>query len=127
RQGLQGPRRAAPGPRPGGHAGPGRGQGPARAGQAYQTGGRRVQRGRGLVAVSQFRFLKNKDDYYRHFTALDIGSDLVKSLVVRREAPNGMVLGVSREPQHPDAMAGGAIANVDLVIDACNRALEAAE
>lgn len=77
--------------------------------------------------MSQFRFLKSRDDYYRHFTALDIGSDLVKALVVRREAPNGVVLGVSREPQHPNAMAGGAIAEVDLVIDACNRALEAAE
>ncbi|HEY4028046.1 MAG TPA: cell division FtsA domain-containing protein [Candidatus Dormibacteraeota bacterium] len=77
--------------------------------------------------MSQFRFLKSRDDYYRHFTALDIGSDLVKALVVRREAPTGAVLGVGREPQHPDAMAGGAIADVDLVIDACNRALEAAE
>jgi cell division protein FtsA len=77
--------------------------------------------------VSQFRFLKSRDDYYKHFTALDIGTDLVKSLVVRREAPNGAVLGISREPQHPDAMLGGAIADVDLVIDACNRALEAAE
>src|SRR5215472_9669180 len=77
--------------------------------------------------MTQFRFLKNRDDYYKHFTALDIGSDLVKALVVRREAPNGMVLGVSREPQHPDGMAGGTIADVDLVIDGCNRALEAAE
>ena len=77
--------------------------------------------------MSQFRFLKSRDDYYKHFTALDIGSDLVKALVVRREAPNGMVLGVSREPQHPDGMAGGTIADVDLVIDGCNRALEAAE
>ena len=76
--------------------------------------------------MSQFRFLKSRDDYYRHFTALDIGTDLVKALVVRREAPNGIVLGVSREPQHPDAMAGGAIGDVDLVIDGCNRALEAA-
>ena len=77
--------------------------------------------------MSQFKFLKSRDDYYRHFTALDIGTDLVKALVVRREAPAGVVLGVSREPQHPDAMAGGAISDVELVIDACNRALEAAE
>ena len=77
--------------------------------------------------MSQFRFLKNRDDYYRHFTALDIGSDLVKALVVRRETPSGYVLGVSREPQHPDAMVGGAIGEVEPVIDACNRALEAAE
>jgi cell division protein FtsA len=77
--------------------------------------------------VSQFKFLKSKDDYYKHFTAVDIGSELVKALVVRREAPNGIVLGVSREPQHPEAMAGGAIHDVELVIDAVNRALEAAE
>ena len=77
--------------------------------------------------MTQFRFLKNRDDYYRHFTALDIGTDLVKALVVRREAPNGVILGVSREPQHPDAMRGGSIADVELAIDACNRALEAAE
>src|SRR5215831_5287647 len=57
--------------------------------------------------MTQFRFLKSRDDYYRHFTALDIGTDLVKALVVRRETPNGHVLGVSREPQHPDAMVGG--------------------
>ena len=77
--------------------------------------------------MSQFRFLKSRDDYYRHFTALDIGTDLVKALVIRRETPNGYVLGVSREPQHPDAMIGGTIGDVELVIDACNRALEAAE
>lgn len=77
--------------------------------------------------MSQFRFLKSRDEYYRHFTALDIGTDLVKALVVRREVPIGHVLGVSREPQHPDAMTGGAIGDVELVIDACNRALEAAE
>jgi cell division protein FtsA len=77
--------------------------------------------------VTQFRFLKSRDDYYKHFTALDIGTDLVKALVIRREVPNGTVLGISREPQHPDAMVSGAIANTDLVIDACNRALEAAE
>jgi cell division protein FtsA len=77
--------------------------------------------------VSQFKFLKSRDDYYRHFTALDVGTDLVKALVVRRDQPAGLVLGVSREPQHPDAMMGGAISDVELVIDACNRALEAAE
>ena len=77
--------------------------------------------------MSQFKFLKSRDDYYRHFTALDIGTDLVKALVVRREAPAGVVLGVSREPQHPDAMTGGTISDVELVIAACNRALEAAE
>src|SRR5437764_12248323 len=48
-------------------------------------------------------------------------------LVVRREGPEGVVLGIGRDPQHPDAMEAGAIANPDRVIDACNRALEASE
>ncbi|HEX6548473.1 MAG TPA: cell division FtsA domain-containing protein [Candidatus Dormibacteraeota bacterium] len=75
----------------------------------------------------KFKLLNRKDDYYRHFSALDIGSDLVKVLVVRREGPDGIVLGVGREPQHPSAMSGGAIADIEAVIQACNRALEAAE
>jgi len=37
--------------------------------------------------VSQFKFLKSRDDYYRHFTALDIGTELIKVLVVRRDGP----------------------------------------
>ncbi|MDQ6792414.1 MAG: cell division protein FtsA [Candidatus Dormibacteraeota bacterium] len=77
--------------------------------------------------MSQFKFLKSRDDYYRHFTALDVGTELIKVLVVRRDGPVGHVLGVGREPQHPDAMENGAISNLDLVINACDRALEAAE
>jgi cell division protein FtsA len=76
--------------------------------------------------VSKFK-LKGRDDYQRHFSAVDIGTELIKVLVVRREGPDGVVLGVGREPQHPDAMEAGAIANTDRVIDACNRALEASE
>jgi cell division protein FtsA len=77
--------------------------------------------------VSKFKFTKGRDDYQRHFSAVDIGTELIKVLVVRREGPDGVVLGVGREPQHPDAMEAGAIANPDRVIDACNRALEASE
>jgi cell division protein FtsA len=77
--------------------------------------------------VSKFKFMKGRDDYQRHFSAVDIGTELIKVLVVRREGPDGVVLGVGREPQHPDAMEAGAIANTDRVIDACNRALEASE
>lgn len=77
--------------------------------------------------MSRFKILKRRDDYYRHFTALDIGTDLVKVLVVRREGPDGEILGVGREPQHQNAMSGGAVADLELVITACNRALEAAE
>ena len=75
----------------------------------------------------KFKMLSRRDDYYKHFSAVDIGTDMVKVLVVRREGPDGVVLGVGREPQHPSAMAGGAIADLEAVIQACNRALEAAE
>jgi cell division protein FtsA len=75
----------------------------------------------------KFRFLKGKDDYHSHFTAVDLGTELIKVLVIRRESGDGVVLGVSREPQHPEAMEAGAISNPDLVIESCNRALEAAE
>src|SRR5207244_8911708 len=71
--------------------------------------------------------MKGRDDYHRHFSAVDVGTELIKVLVVRREGFDGVVLGVGREPQHPDAMEAGAIANPDRVIDACNRALEASE
>jgi cell division protein FtsA len=77
--------------------------------------------------VSKFRFLKSRDDYHRHFSAVDVGTELIKVLVVRREGLDGVVLGVGREPQHPEAMEAGAIASPDHVIDACNRALEASE
>ena len=75
----------------------------------------------------KFKLLSRRDEYYKHFSAVDIGTDMVKVLVVRREGPDGVVLGVGREPQHPSAMAGGAIADLEAVIHACNRALEAAE
>jgi cell division protein FtsA len=77
--------------------------------------------------VTKFKFLTRREDYYRHFTALDLGTELVKVLVVRREGPDGMVLGVGRQPQPPNAMSGGAIADLEAVIQSCNRALEAAE
>src|SRR2546423_14545108 len=77
--------------------------------------------------MTKFKFLRKRSDYYRHFTVLDIGTDLIKVLVVRREGPDGEVLGVGREPQAPAAMSGGAIADLESVIKSCNRALEAAE
>jgi len=77
--------------------------------------------------MTKFKFLRSRREYYRHFTVLDIGTDLIKVLVVRRDGPDGEILGVGREPQAPAAMSGGAIADLEAVITACNRALEAAE
>ncbi|HVD00969.1 MAG TPA: cell division FtsA domain-containing protein [Candidatus Dormibacteraeota bacterium] len=75
----------------------------------------------------KLQLIKRRDDYYRHFTALDIGTDMVKALVIRRDKRQGTVLGVGREPQEPIAMSGGAIADIESVIRSANRALEAAE
>ena len=77
--------------------------------------------------MTKFKFLRKRSDYYRHFTVPDIGTDLIKVLVVRRDGLDGEVLGVGREPQAPAAMSGGAIADLESVIQSCNRALEAAE
>jgi cell division protein FtsA len=75
----------------------------------------------------KLQIIKRRDDYYRHFTALDLGTDMVKALVVRRDKRRGTILGVGREPQEPIAMSGGAIADIESVIRSANRALEAAE
>jgi cell division protein FtsA len=77
--------------------------------------------------LSRLKLFRARDDYHRHFTVLDIGTDLIKVLVVRREGAAGAVLGTSREPQAGGAMEQGAIADVERVTEACNRALEAAE
>src|ERR1044072_4256774 len=39
--------------------------------------------------MAKFKFLRKRSDYYRHFTVLDIGTDLIKVLVVRRDGPDG--------------------------------------
>ncbi|MGH7777680.1 MAG: cell division FtsA domain-containing protein [Candidatus Dormibacterales bacterium] len=76
-------------------------------------------------------FRRRQNDFMRHLTALDIGTELVKALVVRREGEEGeergVVLGVGREPQAQDAMSGGAVADLEAVIGAANAAMEAAE
>src|SRR2546430_10111216 len=77
--------------------------------------------------MTKFKSVRRASTYTRHFTVLDIGTDLIKVLVVRREGPDGEVLGVGREPQAPAAMSGGAIADLESVIQSCNRALESAE
>ena len=78
--------------------------------------------------MTRLPLLRRQDDYYRYFTAVDVGTDLIKVLVVRREEDgSGTVIGVGREPQRAEAMSGGAVADLDAVIDSTNRALEAAE
>ena len=62
-----------------------------------------------------------------HYTALDIGTEYIKALILRREGDNGIVLGVGRQQQSYSDMVSGAVADIQAVIDNCNGALEEAE
>jgi cell division protein FtsA len=61
------------------------------------------------------------------YTALDIGTEWIKALIIRREGDNGIVLGVGRQQQSYSDMVSGAVADIQAVIDNCNVALEEAE
>jgi len=61
------------------------------------------------------------------YTALDIGTEYIKALIIRREGDNGIVLGVGRQQQSYSDMVSGAVADIQAVIDNCNMALEEAE
>src|ERR1700716_1930046 len=61
------------------------------------------------------------------YTALDIGTEFIKALIIRREGDNGIVLGVGRQQQSYADMVSGAVADIQAVIDNCNTALEHAE
>jgi cell division protein FtsA len=62
-----------------------------------------------------------------HYTALDIGTEYIKALIIRREGDNGIVLGVGRQQQSYSDMVSGAVADIQAVIENCNSALEEAE
>jgi len=71
--------------------------------------------------------LRRGADYENYYTALDIGTEYIKALVVKREGRNGVVLGASRQPQEITDMQGGVPSNIQGIIDSCDRAMSAAE
>jgi cell division protein FtsA len=71
--------------------------------------------------------LRRGADYESYYTALDIGTEYIKALVVKREGRNGMVLGASRQRQEFADMQGGVPSNIQGVIDSCDRAMSQAE
>ena len=73
------------------------------------------------------RFFNRGDQNANHYTALDIGTEYIKALIIRREGDNGIVLGVGRQQQSYADMVSGAVADIQAVIDNCNHALEQAE
>src|SRR5437588_2165395 len=71
--------------------------------------------------------LRRGSDYENYYTALDIGTEYIKALIVKREGRNGVVLGVSRQRQEFADMEGGVPANIQGIIDSCDRAMSQAE
>lgn len=62
-----------------------------------------------------------------HVTALDIGTQVIKALVVKKEAGEAIVLGVGRAEQGPGAADPAVPPDVESVVEGCHAALEAAE
>src|SRR5207248_69095 len=58
--------------------------------------------------------LRRGADYENYYTALDIGTEYIKALVVKREGRNGMVLGASRQRQEYADMQGGVPPDVNV-------------
>jgi cell division protein FtsA len=79
------------------------------------------------MATRKFRLLRRRDEFQSHYTVLDIGTEFVKALVVKREDDKGIVLGVGKVRQAITHMQAGAVADIQSVIDNCDRALTEAE
>ena len=75
----------------------------------------------------RFQLLRRRDEFKSHYTVLDIGTEFVKALVVKREGEKGIVLGASRVRQPIPAMKAGAVADIQAVIDTCDQALTESE
>src|SRR5437879_6795170 len=65
--------------------------------------------------------------YENYYTALYIGTEYIKALVVKREGRNGMVLGASRQRQEYADMQAGVPSDIQGIIDSCDRAMSQAE
>jgi len=62
-----------------------------------------------------------------HVTALDIGTQVIKALVVKKEAGEAIVLGVGRAEQGPGNLDPATPPDLETVVEGCHTALEAAE
>ncbi len=79
------------------------------------------------MSKRKFSLLRRRAEFNTHYTVLDIGTEFVKALVVKREDDKGIVIGASRIRQQLSDMQGGAVADIQAVIDNCDRALTEAE
>ncbi|MGC2191934.1 MAG: hypothetical protein WA751_06345 [Candidatus Dormiibacterota bacterium] len=62
-----------------------------------------------------------------HVTALDVGAQVIKALVLKKEAGEAIVLGVGRSEQGPGQIDPGQPVDLESVLEGCHAALEAAE
>jgi len=80
-----------------------------------------------VIGRKKFALLRRRDEFHSHYTVLDIGTEFVKALVVKREEGTGIVIGVGKVRQSLSDMQSGAVADIQGVIDNCDRALTEAE
>ena len=71
--------------------------------------------------------LRRPPDYDYLYTALDIGTEYIKALVIRREGSSGVVLGVARERPAASDIEAGVPSDIQGVIESCDRAMSRAE
>jgi cell division protein FtsA len=71
--------------------------------------------------------LRRREEFHSHYTAIDIGTEVVKALVVKREGDRGIVIGVGKVRQSLTDMQAGAVSDIQAVIDNVDRALTEAE
>ena len=74
-----------------------------------------------------FSLLRRRNEFNTHYTVLDIGTEFVKALILKREEDKGIVLGVGKVRQSLTDMQAGAVADIQSVIDNCDKALTEAE
>ncbi len=75
----------------------------------------------------KFSLLRRREEFHSHYTAIDIGTEVVKALVVKREEDRGIVIGVGKVRQSLTDMQAGAVSDIQAVIDNVDRALTEAE
>jgi cell division protein FtsA len=75
----------------------------------------------------KFSLLRRREEFHSHYTAIDIGTEVVKALVVKREDERGIVIGVGKVRQSLTDMQAGAVSDIQAVIDNVDRALTEAE
>ncbi|TMD06157.1 MAG: cell division protein FtsA [Chloroflexi bacterium] len=76
---------------------------------------------------TRLKRIRRGAEYANLYTALDIGTEYIKALVVRRDGKNGIVLGASRERQVFTDMQAGVPSDIQSIIESCEKAISRAE